>query len=121
MDTILDPSPDAYKGKLVILTDGDTASAAEEFAAILQASGRAIVVGENTNGSTGTPYFFDLPGGGRVRISTLNTRYPNGNTFKGAGIEPDVRVLRTIHGIAEGRDEVLKAALDYVHSLKLDK
>lgn len=117
-DTTLDPSADAYKGKLVILTDGDTASAAEEFVAILQASGRAIVVGENTNGSTGTPYFFDLPGGGRVRISTLNTRYRNGNTFKGAGIEPNVRVERTIRGIADGRDEVLKAALDYVHSLK---
>jgi len=66
-------------------------------------------IGGLTSGSTGTPMFFDLPGGGQFRVCTINT------SLSGVGVEPDIIVTRTIKGIAEGKDEVLEAALRYIN------
>ncbi|UCE48092.1 MAG: hypothetical protein JSW47_21150, partial [Phycisphaerales bacterium] len=65
-----------------------------------------------THGSTGQRIFFDLPGGGKVQICTCFSMFPDGRSFVGVGVQPDVPVKRTIKGIAEGRDEVLNAALE---------
>lgn len=116
-DTI-EPEKNHYDGPLAILTDRMTSSAAEDLVVILQGNNRATVIGEPTHGSTGQPIFFDLPGGGRVQICTCLSRYPDGRSFVGVGVQPDIMVKRTIKGIAEGRDEVLKAAINYLKSAK---
>ncbi len=112
-----EPLPIHYDGPLVILTDGYTFSAAEGFSDLLKGNGSGTVVGERTFGSTGQPLFFDLPGGGRCRICTIQTRFPDGTEFVGPGIEPDIPVERTIKGIAEGKDEVLEKGLETLKSM----
>ena len=44
-EAYLDPIPDAYPGKVVILVDEHSTSSSEEFAGSLQALGRASIVG----------------------------------------------------------------------------
>jgi len=114
----IEPAEKYYNGPVVILTDRVTASAAEDLVVMLQGNNRATVIGEPTSGTTGQPIFFDLPGGGRVQVCTCLSRYPDGRSFVGVGVQPDVLVKRTIKGIADGRDEVLKAAIDYLRSVK---
>jgi hypothetical protein len=111
---IIQPADIHYDGPLFLLTNAETASAAEDFVGPLQASGRATVIGEATAGSSGQPIMVDLPGGGRFRICTLDLQYPEGGSFIGKGIQPDVPVQQTIKGVAEGKDEVMDEALKYV-------
>jgi len=116
--SVIEQEKSHYDGPLVILTDRMTSSAAEDLVVMLQGNNRATVIGEPTHGSTGQPIFFDLPGGGKVQICTCLSRYPDGRSFVGVGVQPDIPVKRTIKGIAEGRDEVIKSAINYLHSLK---
>jgi len=114
----IEPEKSHYDGQLVILTNRMTSSAAEDLVVMLQGNNRATVIGEPTHGSTGQPIFFDLPGGGEVQVCTCLSYYPDGRSFVGIGVQPDIRAKRTIPGIAEGRDEVLQAAIDYLKSVK---
>jgi len=108
------PADTHYDGPLAILTSPATGSAAEDLVVLLQQAGRGKVMGDRTNGSTGQPFFFDLPGGGNGRVCTVRTRYADGREFIDVGCEPDMIVTPTIKGITEGRDEVLDAALAYI-------
>ena len=107
----IEPAEKHYKGQIIILIDVTTGSAAEDMAAKLKAASNVKIIGEPTNGSTGTPMFYDLPGGGRLRVCTINT------PLSGVGVQPDISVNRTLKGIADGRDEILEAAIEYLRSL----
>lgn len=108
----IEPEEKHYKGQVVILIDATTGSAAEDVAAKLKAADNVIIVGELTNGSTGTPIFYVLPKGGRLRVCTINT------PLSGIGVQPDILVNRTIKGISEGRDEILQAARHYIKNIQ---
>jgi carboxyl-terminal processing protease len=116
----IEPAEKHYDGPLVILINAETFSAAESFAALLRGARRAKIIGEPSGGSSGEPIFFELPGGGKVHICTVTSRYPDGRDFVGVGIQPDIPVKRTIKGIVEKHDEILKAALDYINTI-IDK
>ena len=119
-ETHIEPAENGFGGTLILLINGETGSATEEFVAILKARERTIVIGERSNGSTGTPLYFGLPGGGKVGICTLRVCYPNGKTYIGQGIIPDIFVERSIEGIVQGKDELLQKAL-YVAEQQNDK
>jgi carboxyl-terminal processing protease len=53
----------AYRGRVFVLIDETTASAAEIFAAGLQESGRGIVVGRQSSGHVLASYDQSLPNG----------------------------------------------------------
>jgi len=108
-----------YDNPVVILVNWRTGSAAEGFTMGLKYSGRACVIGERTLGSTGNPYYVELPGGARGRICRNKSNRPDGSRLQGVGIPPDILVKRTIKGIEKGRDEILEAALDYLRSTKI--
>ncbi len=101
-----------YGGPLVILTGPNTMSTSEDFIVPLDYSGRALIVGEPTAGTTGNPVNVRLPGGAILRVCSLWSTYPDGREFVGRGIEPDVRVGPTLAGIRAGRDEVLEKAVE---------
>lgn len=105
-----------FLGPLVVLIGSITASAAETFLVPLHSSGRAILVGEKTAGSTGNPLIVSLPGGGSAGICTLQSLYPDGSEFVGIGIIPDVQVELTRSDIAKGRDSVLEKGIEVLKS-----
>lgn len=101
-----------YSGPLVILTGPNTMSTSEDFIVPLDFSGRALLIGEPTAGTTGNPVNVLLPGGAVLRICSLWSTYPDGREFVGRGIEPDLVVRPTLAGLRADRDEVLEKALE---------
>jgi hypothetical protein len=78
---------------LYLLTSGRTASAAEAMAYELQAAGRAVVVGEVTDGAANPGGEFPAGDGFNVFISIGTPVNPlTGGNWEGKGVEPDVHV-----------------------------
>jgi C-terminal processing protease CtpA/Prc len=102
----------------VILIGHETGSAAETFVMCFDKSKHVIKIGENTFGTTGIEYVFDLPGGAYGAMSTTHVTYPDGRRIVGCGIKPDIEVKRTITDVINDRDPVLAEALKYLQSHK---
>src|SRR6185503_12494786 len=75
---ILPPRSPAYRGKVVILVDEVTLSAAEFTAMALRAAPGSVVVGSPTAGADGNLAMIPLPGGLETMISGLGVFYPDG-------------------------------------------
>ena len=102
----------SYRGKVVVLVEGATGSAAEIFSAVLQVHKRATVIGRRTAGAVLASWFHRLPGGGELQLSREDYVAPGGRRIEGNGVEPDVIVTRTLADIRIGRDPDLAAALE---------
>ncbi len=100
-----------YGGKVVVLVDGATGSAAEIFAAVLQDHGRAVVVGRRTAGAVLASWFYRLPDGGELQLSREDYLAPKGRRLEGRGLEPDLAVVRTLADARRAIDRDLETAL----------
>lgn len=97
-----------------LLIGHNTASAAEDFLVLADKQKHMVKIGENSFGSTGQPYQFDMPGGGAARVCTKKDTYPDGREFVGYGVHPDIEVKTRLQDYEKGRDAVLEAALAYL-------
>ena len=97
---------------LVVLIGPDTTSAAEDFLIYCDELEQVTLVGQPTNGSTGQPIFFELPGGGSARVCAKRDYYPDGRDFVGCGVQPDVLVEPTVESFRSGTDLVLEKGLE---------
>ncbi len=77
---------------LVVLVNGQSASASEIVAAALQDHERALLVGERTYGKGTVQSIVELRNGSALKLTTARYYTPSGRTFDGTGIEPDVVV-----------------------------
>jgi len=77
---------------LVVLANGNTASAAEIVTGCIQDAGRAKVVGEKTFGTGTVLGRFDLADGSVLRIGTERWLTRNGRPIWHEGLEPDYTV-----------------------------
>jgi len=102
---------DVFTGKVVVLIGPKTFSAGEDFVAALQLMRRGKLIGERTGGGTGQPLTFELPGGGTARICAKRDEYPDGHTFVGSGIAPDIEVKATVADVRAKRDPALARAM----------
>jgi carboxyl-terminal processing protease len=101
----------AYKGRLIILVNQATASAAEDFVGPFKDNRRARLMGIKTSGCSGDPFFYDFGDGISVAIGALRAYLPNGSDFEGIGIRPDKEIYPSIQDIKKGRDVILEKAL----------
>lgn len=101
-----------YAGKLVVLVDSSSGSAAEIFAAVLQDHGRATIVGRRTAGAVLASWFYRLPDGGELQLSREDYIAPKGRRIEGIGVEPDVVVPRSLSELRAGRDRDVEVALE---------
>lgn len=97
---------------IYILIGNKTISAAEDFLVLTKGIKHIRTIGEKTAGSTGSPYFINLPNNGQFSICTLQSYYPDGSEYVGVGIVPDIDVKRTISGLINQKDEVLEKAFE---------
>ena len=100
-----------YDGPVVMLIDARTFSAAEDTASLFQRMHRGMLIGMPTGGSTGQPLMLALPGGGTARICVKRDMAPDGSTFVGKGIQPDLRLDVTQDDMRAQRDVVLERAV----------
>ncbi|MFN0104977.1 MAG: S41 family peptidase [Bryobacteraceae bacterium] len=105
------PSADAYKGKVILLVDGFCNSACEDFIQPFKSTGRGILIGEASNGSSGQPYYYDFGDGMSFRVSSKRYYLPDGNPLEGVGIRPDVEIRPSLADWRGGSDPVLAKAL----------
>jgi carboxyl-terminal processing protease len=101
-------NPGALKLPLVVLVDGDTASAAEILAGALKENKRARLVGQTTYGKGCSQGLLELPAvgllklppepGGRptggIRITVARFFSPTGYPYSGRGVVPHLLVER---------------------------
>jgi C-terminal processing protease CtpA/Prc len=100
-----------YTGPVAVLTGPKTFSAGEDFVLSFDLMKRGKIIGRSTAGSTGQPLQFGLPGGGMARVCVKLDAYPDGRSFVGEGIRPDIEVVPTVADVRSGRDATLERAL----------
>jgi carboxyl-terminal processing protease len=99
-----------YNGRLIVLVDEESGSASENFAALIQESGRGLVVGRQTCGCLTGSYSESVKGGGKLQWSRVLQRTIKGNKIEGRGVIPDKTVSINLTDLRQGIDSVLEEA-----------
>jgi carboxyl-terminal processing protease len=104
---------------LVVLIDGDSASASEIFAAAIRDHKRGTIVGERSYGKGSVQGIFPLQHAGcGVRLTTAKFYSPAGEPISKVGVSPHVAVRSVAKPVAGGSlengdgDAVMSAALE---------
>ena len=101
-----------YAGRVVILTDQTTGSAAEIFSHVLRYHKRATLIGRPTAGAVIVSRFYFLPGGGLMQIPISDYLGLDGQRLEGHGVTPDQTYpAPTLADLRAHRDPDLGAAL----------
>lgn len=107
---------EAFRGKLVVLVDGESASAAEIFARLVQLEKRGTVIGDRTSGAVRVSKYFvhelGLVTGAEygVGVTVADVIMPDGKSLEHNGVVPDELLLPTGADLAARRDPVLARA-----------
>ena len=89
-DTLCD---DVYNDvPMVVLVNGNSASAAEILAGAIQDTGRGELIGTTTFGKGLVQRLFTLPDGSGLNVTSQKYYTPNGTSIHGVGITPDYEV-----------------------------
>jgi len=105
---------------MVVLADGDSASAAELFASALMDYDKATFIGVTTYGKGTVQNTYMLSDGSGIRVSVAYYLPPFSESFEGIGITPDIEValseesLKNYYMLSEAEDEQLSAAINYL-------
>ena len=78
--------------KIVILVDGDSASASEIMASGMQEQYKATLVGTTTYGKGTVQETLDLSNGTLIKYTIQEWLTSNGNSINGTGVKPDIEV-----------------------------
>lgn len=104
-------NPTPYYGRIVVIVDENTQSAAEYTTMMLRQHSDVIVVGSNTAGADGNITWIAPSSDFRFGWTSLGVYYPNGDSTQRIGIVPDSMAYPTREGIRNHRDYVLEKAL----------
>lgn len=105
-----------FKGRLIVLIDGESASSAEIFARAVQLQKRGIVIGDRSAGSVMERTLSQMSVGlmRSIPIALSATKadiiMPDGTRLERVGVVPDELILPTPQDMGEGNDPVLARA-----------
>ncbi len=103
----------SWYGPMVILVDGNSASASEILTGALKDNDLATVVGTTTFGKGIVQSLYPLGDGTAVKITVENYYTSGGHNIHGVGIEPDVEVELDKEAFqADKTDNQLKKAVE---------
>lgn len=105
---------DSLDMPMVVLVNGNSASASEIFAGAMKDTGKAKLVGTTTFGKGIVQSVIPLSDGAAIKLTVAKYFTPNGNDIHGVGIEPDYVVE-----LADGRSNAVN--LDRADDLQLKK
>lgn len=77
---------------IVVLVNGNSASASEITAGALREYNKAIIVGEQTYGKGSVQQPFDMKDGSLLKLTIAHWYTPKGNSIENNGITPDIEV-----------------------------
>ncbi len=122
---IVKPKGRPFTGKLIVLVDSRSASAAELFARVIQLEHRGEVIGDRSAGAVmEARHYGESLGMGisinyGVSITSANLLMSDGKSIEHVGVTPDELMLPTAADLAAGRDPVMSHAVE-VGGAKLD-
>ncbi len=98
---------------IVVLTNGNSASASEILAGALKDNKKATIVGEKTYGKGVIQTLYALTDGSGLKITTAEYCTPNKTAINKKGIEPDIEVKlpEDIKELTDKNDTQLKRAI----------
>lgn len=105
-----------YRGRVTVLINEMTGSAAEGFAWFMKEKTRATLIGRKTAGSLLGAESFVLPGGWRLRIPTHAGWGPDGKAGIDKAVTPHLTVQWTARDTCGGKDPDIAKALDVLAS-----
>lgn len=100
---------------LVVLVNGNSASASEVFAGAVKDRECGILVGETTYGKGVVQGVFEMNDGTAMKVTIAKYYTPSGVCIEGTGIEPNVYVKDNPN---TAKDEQLEKALEILKELK---
>lgn len=107
-----------FNGKLIVLVDSNSASAAEIFARLVQLEKRGLVIGDQSAGAVmqSRSYFHEA---GTMNVVTYGVSVTNadvmmsdGKSVEHVGITPDELIIPSPEDLAANRDPVLARAFE---------
>lgn len=114
-EDFITPYGNKYTKSVVILINGCTISAGEDFAYFMSGLDNVLLVGDTTAGMAGNleDNPFILPSGKRIKIPTS---YPSfdGSSYEDFGVIPDILIPHTSQDGSIGQDKQLDYALQYL-------
>ena len=104
-----------FKGRVIVMVDSNSASAAEIFARLMQLEKRGTVIGDLTAGAVTQSKFYQHEGGANNAISygayiTNADMLMAGKSLEKVGVTPDEVLLPSPEDLAAKRDPVLARA-----------
>jgi len=105
-----------FLGSVVVLVNGNTASAAEIFAAALREDAGAKIVGTQTYGKGVVQTLHELSDGTYIKITTEYYYTPSGTCINGVGLTPDLVV-----DPVDGSDAQYDAAVNAIKEMFIPK
>lgn len=114
---------DQFDKPMVILVNGNSASAAEIFSGALQDYKVAKLVGTTTFGKGIVQQIFNLSDGSAVKMTISKYYTPSGRCIHGTGLDPDIEVdlpdeLKNQVSIDKSEDTQLQKAIETVKEMK---
>ena len=106
----------AFKGELIVLIDGESASAAEIFARTVQLQKRGTVIGDRSSGSVMEGKLYQLRVGlmstlqVAIGATSVDVIMPDGTRLERVGVVPDKLLLPTAQDMSASHDPVLAYA-----------
>jgi carboxyl-terminal processing protease len=113
--TIARPAKNPFDGRLIVLVDSRSASAAEMFARIAQIEKRGDVLGDVTAGAVMRSRLISHRAEAAIygtSVTVADVHMSDGGSLEKVGVEPDEIVLPTQADLAAGRDPVLARAIE---------
>jgi carboxyl-terminal processing protease len=108
----------AYSGKIIVLVDSESASAAELFARVMQLEKRGTVIGDRTSGSVMESKSYSESLGMDTKIfygfsiTDADLIMADGKSLEHTGVTPDEIVLPTAKDLADGYDPAMARAAE---------
>jgi C-terminal processing protease CtpA/Prc len=108
----------AFAGKVIVLVDSESASAAELFARVIQLENRGTVLGDRSSGSVMEARGYGYSQGVDTiitygfSVTEADLIMKDGKSLEHTGVTPDEIVIPTGRDLATGRDPVLSRAVE---------
>lgn len=114
---VVKPLHNTFQGKVVVLTDSRSASAAELFSRVVQIEKRGSIIGDRTAGLVmGAKHYyhqvFESTTWYGVSVTEEDLIMKDGKSLEHIGVTPDEVMIPTAADLAQGRDPVLAHAAE---------